>query len=160
MVLCDTNGGTLTSEMGKIIEDVKTHIGIEFGIHAHNDSGVGVANSLVAVELGAVQVQGTFNGYGERCGNANLSAIIPNLDLKMDKTSIGRENIQQLMEFSRFLSEVANVHHDHRQPFVGESAFAHKGGAHIDGVMKVAHSLEHIEPEAVGNERRFLVSDQ
>jgi 2-isopropylmalate synthase len=160
LVLCDTNGGTLTSEMGKIIEDVKKHIGIEFGIHAHNDSGVGVANSLVAVELGAVQVQGTFNGYGERCGNANLSAIIPNLDLKMDKTSIGRENIQQLMEFSRFLSEVANVHHDHRQPFVGESAFAHKGGAHIDGVMKVAHSFEHIEPEAVGNERRFLVSDQ
>ncbi|MEC7226640.1 MAG: citramalate synthase, partial [Candidatus Latescibacterota bacterium] len=160
LVLCDTNGGTLPSEMGRIIEDVKTHIDIDFGIHAHNDSGVGVANSLIAVELGAVQVQGTFNGYGERCGNANLCSIIPNLDLKMERTSIGRDKVQQLMEFSLFLSEVANVYHDHRQPFVGESAFAHKGGAHIDGVMKVAHSFEHIDPEWVGNERRFLVSDQ
>ena len=160
LVLCDTNGGTLPSEMGRIIQDVKTHIDIDFGIHAHNDSGVGVANSLIAVELGAVQVQGTFNGYGERCGNANLCSIIPNLDLKMERTSIGRDKVQQLMEFSLFLSEVANVYHDHRQPFVGESAFAHKGGAHIDGVMKVAHSFEHIDPEWVGNERRFLVSDQ
>ena len=146
--------------MGRIIQDVKTHIDIDFGIHAHNDSGVGVANSLIAVELGAVQVQGTFNGYGERCGNANLCSIIPNLDLKMERTSIGRDKVQKLMEFSLFLSEVANVYHDHRQPFVGESAFAHKGGAHIDGVMKVAHSFEHIDPEWVGNERRFLVSDQ
>jgi 2-isopropylmalate synthase len=160
LVLCDTNGGTLPSEMSRIVEDVKTHIGTDFGIHAHNDSGVGVANSLIAVELGAVQVQGTFNGYGERCGNANLCSIIPNLDLKMERTSIGSEKVQQLMEFSLFLSEVANVYHDHRQPFVGESAFAHKGGAHIDGVMKVAHSFEHIHPEWVGNERRFLVSDQ
>ncbi len=160
LVLCDTNGGTLTSEMGRIIEDVKTHIGIDFGIHAHNDSGVGVANSLVAVELGAVQVQATFNGYGERCGNANFCSIIPNLDLKMGKVSIGRKKVEQLMGFSRFLSEIANVYHDHRQPFVGESAFAHKGGAHVDGVMKVPRSFEHIEPESVGNERRFLVSDQ
>ncbi len=160
LVLCDTNGGTLPGEMARIIEDVTGHIGIDFGIHAHNDAGVGVANSLIAVELGAVQVQGTFNGYGERCGNANLCSIIPNLDLKMGRTSIGREKVQELMEFSLFLSEVANVYHDHRQPFVGESAFAHKGGAHIDGVMKVAHSFEHIDPEWVGNERRFLVSDQ
>ena len=160
LVLCDTNGGTLTSEMGRIIEAVKTRIGIPFGIHTHNDSGVGVANSLLGVELGAVQVQGTFNGYGERCGNANLCSIVPNLELKMGCDTIGRDKLEELMDFSRFLSEIANVYHDHRQPFVGESAFAHKGGAHIDGVMKVAHSFEHIEPEAVGNERRFLVSDQ
>ena len=160
LVLCDTNGGTLTSEMGRILKDVMGKFSIDFGIHAHNDSGVGVANSLLAVELGAVQVQGTFNGYGERCGNANLSSIIPNLDLKMEKESIGKDRIQELMGFSRFLSEIANVYHDHRQPFVGESAFAHKGGAHIDGVMKVAHSFEHVVPEAIGNERRFLVSDQ
>ena len=160
LVLCDTNGGTLTSELGRILDDVTGKISIDFGIHAHNDSGVGVANSLLAVELGAVQVQGTFNGYGERCGNANLSSIIPNLDLKMGKETIGKESVQELMGFSRFLSEIANVYHDHRQPFVGESAFAHKGGAHIDGVMKVAHSFEHIVPDAVGNERRFLVSDQ
>ena len=160
LVLCDTNGGTLTSEMGKIVEEVKAQIGIPFGIHTHNDAGVGVANTLVAVERGAVQVQGTFNGYGERCGNANLCAILPNLELKMGYQTLGPERLKELMDFSRFLSEIANVYHDHRQPYVGESAFAHKGGAHIDGVMKVAHSFEHIEPEQVGNERRFLVSDQ
>ena len=160
LVLCDTNGGTLTSELSRIVEAVKEAIGIPFGIHTHNDAGVGVANSLTAVELGAVQVQGTFNGYGERCGNANLCSLIPNLELKMDRRTIGREKMQELMTFSRFLSEIANVYHDHRQPFVGESAFAHKGGAHVDGVMKVAHSFEHVEPETVGNERRFLVSDQ
>ena len=119
-----------------------------------------MANTLAAVERGAVQVQGTFNGYGERCGNANLCAILPNLELKMGYQTVGRDNLAELMDFSRFLSEIANVYHDHRQPYVGESAFAHKGGAHVDGVMKVAHSFEHIEPEQVGNERRFLVSDQ
>ena len=160
LVLCDTNGGTLTTELGRIVSDILGKVGMDFGIHAHNDSGVAVANSLLAVEMGAVQVQGTFNGYGERCGNANLSSIIPNIDLKMGMKSIGKESIQQLMGFSRFLSEIANVYHDHRQPFVGESAFAHKGGAHIDGVMKVAHSFEHVVPESIGNERRFLVSDQ
>ncbi len=160
LVLCDTNGGILTSEMSRIIEVVLGRIGIPFGIHAHNDSGVGVANTLAAVELGAAQVQGTFNGYGERCGNANLCSILPNLELKMGYETIGREKLGDLMNFSRFLSEIANVYHDRRQPFIGESAFAHKGGAHIDGVMKVAHSFEHIEPDAVGNERRFLVSDQ
>ena len=138
LVLCDANGG----------------------IHTHNDSGVGVANALAAVELGAVQVQGTFNGYGERCGNANLCSILPNLELKMGYETVGAEKLVELMGFSRVLSEIANVYHDHRQPFIGESAFAHKGGAHVDGVMKVAHSFEHIEPEQVGNERRFLVSDQ
>ena len=160
VVLCDTNGGTLPGEMARIIEAVKAKVSVLFGIHAHNDAGLGVANSLVGVEHGAVQVQGVFNGYGERCGNANLCTIIPNLELKLDCHTIGREKLKDLMPFSRFLSEIANVHHDHRQPYVGESAFAHKGGAHIDGVMKVAHSFEHIDPEKVGNERRFLVSDQ
>ena len=160
LVLCDTNGGTLPSEMSAILEDVKRRIEIPFGIHTHNDAGCGVANSLIGVEAGAVQVQGTFNGYGERCGNANLCSIVPTLELKMGVRTIGRERLAALMDFSRFLSEIANVYHDHRQPYVGESAFAHKGGAHVDGVMKVAHSFEHVEPETVGNERRFLVSDQ
>ena len=160
LVLCDTNGGTLPNEMSEIIAAVKTNIDTPFGIHTHNDSGVGVANTLAAVELGAIQIQGTFNGYGERCGNANLCSILPNLELKMGYETIGADKLAELMDFSRFLSEIANVYHDHRQPFIGESAFAHKGGAHVDGVMKVAHSFEHIEPERVGNERRFLVSDQ
>ena len=159
-MLCDTNGGTLTTEAGRIIDEVRRKIDIPFGIHAHNDAGVGVANTLVAVESGAVQVQGTFNGYGERCGNASLCAIIPNIELKMGRRSIGGEKLLDLVEFSRFLSEIANVYQDHRQPYVGESAFAHKGGAHIDGVMKVARSFEHVPPESVGNTRRFLISDQ
>ena len=160
LVLCDTNGGILPGELSRIVEITRKKIQLPFGIHAHNDSGVGVANSILAVELGAVQVQGTFNGYGERCGNANLCSIIPSLELKLNKCTIGREKLAQLMGFSRFLSEVANVAHDHRQAYVGESAFVHKGGAHVDGVMKVAHSFEHVEPECIGNERRFLVSDQ
>ncbi|MBI4530013.1 MAG: citramalate synthase [Candidatus Latescibacteria bacterium] len=161
LVLCDTNGGTMPSELMKIIGETKKEIrGIPFGIHTHNDAGMGVANTILAVELGAVQVQGTFNGYGERCGNANLCAIIPNLELKLGKRCVGQETLRALMDLSRFISEVANELHDHRQPYVGESAFAHKGGAHIDGVMKVTRSFEHINPELVGNERRFLVSDQ
>ena len=160
VVLCDTNGGTLPSELTGIIEESRGNIGVPFGIHTHNDSGVAVANSLLAVELGAVQVQGTFNGYGERCGNANLCSIIPSLEMKLGKKTIGRKKLLDLMGFSRFLSEVANVAHDHRQAYVGESAFAHKGGAHVDGVMKVSDSFEHVAPETVGNQRRFLVSDQ
>lgn len=160
LVLCDSNGGTLPSEVSRIIAQVREQIELPFGIHAHNDSGVAVANTLAAVELGAVQVQGTFNGYGERCGNANLCAVIPNLELKMGRRTIGREKLAELMGFSRFLSEIANVYHDHRQPYVGESAFAHKGGIHIDAMMKNPASYEHCEPEAVGNKRRFLLSDQ
>ena len=160
LVLCDTNGGTLTGDMDRIIRDVRENIDTPFGIHTHNDAGLAVANSLLAVELGATQVQGTFNGFGERCGNASLCSVIPNLELKMGKQSIGPDKLHDLVDFSRFLSEIANAPHDHRQPYVGDSAFAHKGGAHIDGVMKVAHSFEHVEPETVGNARRFLVSDQ
>ena len=160
LVLCDTNGGTLTSEMGRIVEQVAERIGLPFGIHTHNDAGVGVANTLAAVERGAEQVQGTFNGYGERCGNANLCAILPNLELKMGYRTLGRDNLAELMDFSRFLSEIANVYHDHRQPYVGESAFAHKGGVHIDAMTKDPRCYEHVDPAATGNERRFLVSDQ
>lgn len=160
LVLCDTNGGTLPSELPEIWGRVKEKISVPLGIHTHNDSGVGVANSLVAVELGAVQVQGTFNGYGERCGNANLCSVIPSLELKLGKHCIGPENLSGLMDFSRFLSEIANVFHDHRQPFVGESAFAHKGGVHIDAMIKQPATYEHCEPELIGNERRFLLSEQ
>ncbi len=160
LVLCDTNGGTLPSELPEIIGNVKQKINLPFGIHTHNDAGVGVANALVAVEMGAAQVQGTFNGYGERCGNANLCSIIPSLELKLDKSSIGPEKLAGLKDFSRFLSETANVYHDHRQPYVGESAFAHKGGVHIDAMVKQPATYEHCEPEHVGNERRFLLSEQ
>ena len=160
LVLCDTNGGTLPSEIPPILHQVQGEIGHPFGIHTHNDAGMGAANSVVAVELGAVQVQGVFNGYGERCGNANLCTLIPTLELKLGKHTIGREKLRELMDFSRFLSEIANVYHDHRQPYVGESAFAHKGGVHIDAMLKDPRCYEHCDPEAVGNERRFLVSDQ
>ena len=160
LVLCETNGGTLPSELSAIIAATIEQIEIPFGIHTHNDAGMAVANTIAAVELGARQVQGTFNGLGERCGNANLCTVIPNLELKLNRTTIGDEHLAELMGFSRFLSEIANVYHDHRQPFVGESAFAHKGGVHIDAMTKDPRCYEHCDPELVGNERRFLVSDQ
>ena len=160
LVLCDTNGGVLPTELREIILATAERIQAPFGIHAHNDAGTGVANSIVAVELGAVQVQGTFNGYGERCGNANLCSVIPNLEIKLGKRCLGKERLRKLMDFSRFLSEVANVYHDHRQPYVGESAFAHKGGVHIDAMMKHSSSYEHCGAALVGNERRFLLSEQ
>ena len=160
LVLCDTNGGTLPSGLTDILEKTRARVDAEFGIHGHNDSGMAVANTVAAVELGAMQVQGTFNGYGERCGNANLCTVIPALELKLGKETIGRECLTELMGFSRFLSEIANVYHDHRQPFVGESAYAHKGGVHIDAMTKSPRCYEHEDPEATGNERRYLVSDQ
>ncbi|HAA77576.1 TPA: citramalate synthase [Candidatus Latescibacteria bacterium] len=160
VVLCDTNGGTLPLELVDILDDVKSEIDCPFGIHPHNDAGVGVANAVVSVQQGAIQVQGTFNGYGERCGNANLCTIIPNIELKLNKRLKSGENLGQLMDFSRFISEVANVYHDHRQPYVGESAFAHKGGVHVDAMSKAPTSYEHIEPDRVGNQSRFLLSEQ
>jgi len=159
LVLCDTNGGCLTSEVQKILQETLKQINLSWGVHMHNDSGMAVANTIVGVQLGATQVQGTINGYGERCGNANLCSIIPTLQLKLSMDCIG-DKLSKLMEVSRFVSEVANIGHDHRQPYVGESAFAHKGGAHIDGVVKEHRTFEHVEPGRVGNERRFLVSDQ
>jgi 2-isopropylmalate synthase len=159
LVLCDTNGGTLPHEVTAIISDVKQRIRIPFGIHAHNDAECAVANSLEAVRLGAVQVHGTVNGYGERCGNANLCAIIPALMLKMGIGCIPEANLRKLRDLSRYVDELANLPHRKWQPYVGESAFAHKGGVHVDAVAKVPRSYEHIVPEQVGNRRRVLVSD-
>lgn len=160
LVFCDTNGGTMPGDLREIILAVKDRLSVPFGIHAHNDSGMGVANSVIAVELGAGHVQGTFNGYGERCGNANLCGVIPNLQVKLNKQWKGSDRLDELMEVSRFVSEIANVYHDHRQPYVGQSAFAHKGGVHIDAMYKAPSSYEHCEPEVVGNQRRFLLSEQ
>ena len=160
LVLCDTNGGRLPSEIGRIVAATRDAVGLPLGIHTHNDAGMAEANTVAAVEQGAVQIQGTFNGYGERCGNANLCTVIPTVELKLGKHLIGREHLAELMDFSRFLSEIANVYHDHRQPYVGESAFAHKGGVHIDAMTKNPRCYEHTDPAATGNERRFLVSDQ
>jgi len=160
VVLCDTNGGTLVSDVQRILRETVADCRVPFGIHAHNDAGMAVANTIVAVEAGARQVQGVMNGFGERCGNANLCTIIPTLELKLKKTAIGPERLQNLTEVSRFVAEVANIMHDHRQPYVGESAFAHKGGAHIDAMMKNLKCYEHVDPATVGNVREFLLSQQ
>ncbi len=131
----------------------------KIGIHTHNDIGLGVANALVAVEAGAIQVQGTINGYGERTGNCNLTSVIPSLALKMGKKCLPKEAIAKLKEVSQFVDEIANIRHDPRQPWVGSAAFAHKGGTHVNAVQKVIRSYEHIDPALVGNTRRVLISD-
>jgi 2-isopropylmalate synthase len=159
IVLCDTNGGTLPFEIQPIMEKVCTKISVRIGIHAHNDSGLAVANTLEAVRAGAVMVQGTVNGYGERCGNADLTTIIPNLQLKMGLPCMADENLGRLTELSRYVSEVANMTPFNGRPFVGSSAFAHKGGVHVNAIMKTPKAYEHIAPEAVGNDRRVLISD-
>jgi len=160
VVLCDTNGGTITGEIGQILDDMCEKIHIPFGIHCHNDTGLSSANTLTGVLHGAVHIQGTINGIGERCGNDNLCTTIPNITFKLGIKCLPKEKIQDLMLLSRFISEIANESHNHRQPYVGESAFAHKGGLHVDGVLKNPRTFEHIDPEAVGNQRRFLLSDQ
>jgi 2-isopropylmalate synthase len=159
IVLCDTNGGTLTHEVTEIVRDVKQHLAVPLGIHTHNDSEVAVANSLVAIQNGCVQVQGTINGYGERCGNANLCSIIPNLQLKMKYNCVEGKNLESLTELSHYISELANLTHRKSLAYVGESAFAHKGGVHVSAVMKSPATYEHISPDDVGNVRRVLVSD-
>jgi 2-isopropylmalate synthase len=160
LVLCDTNGGTLTSELIEAIKAVQEHFPkVPLGIHAHNDSELAVANSLAAVELGAVQVQGTINGVGERCGNANLCSIIPTLKLKMGLDCISDVNLKRLSEVSRFVYELANVRPNRYQPYVGQSAFAHKGGIHAAAVKRNPRAYEHIDPETVGNARHIPVSD-
>lgn len=159
LCLADTNGGCLPSEVKEITAKVKERVKVPLGIHAHNDSETGVANTIAAIEAGATQVQGTINGYGERCGNANLCSIIPILVLKMGIEVVPKEKLKHLVELSRFVAEVANVVPASNMPFVGESAFAHKGGVHVDAIMKNPRSYEHIDPEAVGNERRILVSE-
>lgn len=157
IVLCDTNGGTMPYEMVDIIRVVKKEVGCTVGIHTHNDCGLGVATALVAVQEGAVQVQGTMNGYGERTGNCNLTTVIPNLQLKYGIPVV--PDVSKLTEVSQFVDEVANCPHDIRAPFVGETAFAHKGGMHVNAVQKLAASYEHIEPRAVGNRQHILVSE-
>ena len=160
LVLCDTNGGTLTSELAGIIKAVqKKFRRVPLGIHAHNDSELAVANSLAAVELGCAQVQGTINGFGERCGNANLCSIIPALKLKMGIDCLSDGNLKRLTEVSRFVYELANVHPNRYQPYVGVSAFAHKGGMHAAAVKRNPRAYEHLSPELVGNVRQIPVSD-
>ncbi len=159
LVLCDTNGGALSSEIVDIIGKVKECVDTPLGIHTHNDSGLAVANSILAVESGCRQVQGTMNGYGERCGNADLTTIIPLLKLKVKLNVFSDKKLQKLTELSHFISEVSNVKHPDNHPFVGRSAFAHKGGVHINAVSKNSAAYEAIKPELVGNQRRLLVSE-
>jgi 2-isopropylmalate synthase len=159
IVLCDTNGGTLTSDLAHIINEIKLKVKVPLGIHTHNDLGLAVANSVAAVQAGCLQVQGTVNGLGERCGNADLCTIIAIAKLKLNINCISDEQLKKLTEVSRFISEVANVKHPDNLPFVGNSAFAHKGGVHIDAMMKNPKTYEHAEPELVGNTRRILVSE-
>ena len=159
VVLCDTNGGTLPWDLERIIRDLKPALAHPFGIHTHNDSGCAVVNSLIGVREGAIQVQGTINGVGERCGNANLCSIIPDLELKMDLQCLPDGNIVRLTDLSHFVMEVANVTPDEHLPFVGKSAFAHKGGVHVAAMRRSVQSYQHVEPEKIGNKMRVVVSD-
>ncbi|HVW04682.1 MAG TPA: citramalate synthase [Vicinamibacterales bacterium] len=159
LCLCDTNGGTQTPRLREIVADVRRRLDGVIGIHPHNDSEVAVANALAAIDAGATHVQGCMNGYGERCGNANLSAVIANLELKLGHTTIGRERLTQLTAACTFIAELANLPLRGDQPFVGKSAFAHKGGIHVSAVLKDSATYEHIAPELVGNRQRVLVSD-
>ncbi|MCP3874315.1 MAG: citramalate synthase [Desulfobacteraceae bacterium] len=164
LVLCDTNGGSLPCDIEtitqKVIDHFKKETDLIFGIHTHNDCAMAVANSVTAVHAGATMVQGTINGYGERCGNADLTAVIPILSLKMNRECIHPDKLAKLVNLSRFISETANVPPVNSRPFVGKSAFAHKGGVHVSAIMKNPKAYEHIPPEIVGNERRVIVSEQ
>lgn len=159
LVLCDTNGGTLPGEIYDIVSRVKSELTAAIGIHTHNDCELAVANTLSAVQAGARQVQGTINGYGERCGNANLCSIIPNLQLKMGYDCLPEERLRTLTNTARYVSEIANVHMPVGQAYVGNAAFAHKGGIHVSAIMKDSKTYEHIQPELVGNKQRILVSE-
>ncbi|AFY71366.1 2-isopropylmalate synthase/homocitrate synthase family protein [Thalassoporum mexicanum PCC 7367] len=180
LVLCDTNGGTLPDEVAEITDAVIAHFGdrltlsnlgnqpgrenqsnqVRLGIHTHNDAGVAVANALAAIKHGAMMVQGTINGYGERCGNANLCTVIPNLQLKMGYPCLAETQLQQLTDVSRQVSELVNLAPYEHAPFVGLSAFAHKGGIHVSAVKRNPKTYEHIEPETIGNRRRIVISEQ
>jgi len=170
IVLCDTNGGTLPFELESIIAEVQQQMNnistgpsqnasVKLGIHSHNDCGMAVANSITAIQNGAVMVHGTMNGYGERCGNADLTSIIPILSIKMDRACVTQENLKKMKTLSRYISETANLVPLNSRPFVGKSAFAHKGGIHVSAIMKTPRAYEHMDPARVGNSRRVLVSD-
>lgn len=159
VVLCDTNGGTLPEGIAAAVGRVCAELSIPVGIHAHNDCELGVANTLAAVQAGARHVQGTFNGLGERCGNANLCSVIPNLQLKLTYRCVSDAQLAGLTKTARFISEIANTHVSPNQPFVGASAFAHKGGIHVSAILKASSTYEHISPELVGNKQRVLVSE-
>lgn len=159
IVLCDTNGGTMPYEISEIIGAVKKHIKTPLGIHTHNDGECAVANSIQAVHQGVVQVQGTINGFGERCGNANLCSIIPAIKLKLKQDCISDEQLRHLRELSHYVYELANISPEKRQAYVGKSAFAHKGGVHVSAIQRHPETYEHIRPELVGNSTRVLVSD-
>jgi 2-isopropylmalate synthase len=170
IVLCDTNGGTLPFELESIIAEVQQqrnsistgpsqNVSVKLGIHSHNDCGMAVANSITAVQNGAVMVHGTMNGYGERCGNADLTSIIPILSIKMDRACVTEENLKKLQNLSRYVSETTNLVPLNSRPFVGKSAFAHKGGIHVSAIMKTPRAYEHMDPGMVGNSRRVLISD-
>lgn len=159
IVLCDTNGGCLPSEVAAITKTAVSKLTCRIGIHTHDDIGVGVANALAGLDAGATHVQGTINGYGERTGNCSLISVIPLVHFKMNKTGVPAKSLPKLKELSEFVDEIANMRHDPRRPWVGETAFAHKGGMHVHAIGRVARSYEHINPEAIGNHRRVLVSD-
>jgi 2-isopropylmalate synthase len=160
VVMCDTNGGSMPEEVAAITKEAAAAVDVPLGIHTHNDCDLAVANSLAAIGAGAVHVQGTINGLGERCGNADLISIIANLALKRKNHEVlGGTGVEHLTELSRYVYEIANMHFRNNQPFVGPSAFAHKGGMHVHAVSRAAHSYEHIAPETVGNTRRVLVSE-
>ncbi|MCX5686293.1 MAG: citramalate synthase, partial [Candidatus Omnitrophica bacterium] len=159
IILCDTNGGTITSQVFKIVEEVKSVIKTPLGIHAHNDCDMAVANTIAAVQAGSIQVQGTMNGYGERCGNANLVTIIANLKLKLGIDCVSDLELRELTEIARYIAEVCNVKIEDNEPFVGTSAFAHKAGVHVNAILKNPRTYEHIDPKTVGNHRRLLISE-
>ena len=159
VVLCDTNGGSLPAEISRITTTAFKNLTARLGIHTHNDIGMGLANAVAALDAGAVQVQGTVNGYGERTGNCNLISVIPTVALKMKKRCVPESSLAKLKELSQFVDEIANIRHDPRQPWVGEAAFAHKGGTHVNAVQKLVSSYEHVDPARIGNTRRVLISD-
>ncbi|KAF0099366.1 MAG: 2-isopropylmalate synthase [bacterium] len=159
LILCETNGGKLPWQVEEITRDVASRFSTRLGVHCHNDTGCGVANSIAAVRGGCALVQGTINGYGERVGNADLVSIIPNLQLKMGYEAVRPEQLRELTGLSRFVAEVANLKHDDHHPYVGHSAFAHKGGIHVAAILKASDTYQHIEPELVGNERRSVISE-
>jgi 2-isopropylmalate synthase len=159
IVLCDTNGGTITSRIFEIVKEVKAQIRAPLGIHAHNDCDMAVANSVAAVQAGCVQVHGTVNGYGERCGNANIISILANLKLKLGMDCVSDLQLRELTEVARFVAEVCNMKIEDNEPFVGTSAFAHKAGVHVNAILKNSRTYEHVDPRTLGNHRRLLVSE-